>query len=128
MYDLTILVIYVLMSQKMNEQTNTSSNVLTNLDTWGSWYGKRHTVWFPVDPEAIKTRSEAVNVIYLTSYRMDDENYYMGEKWREIFNNPENQKILPEYKFVAKYTFNKSDNYENEDGRAVLLIKKDADK
>ena len=120
--------IYQQMAVKLKDSTDQNSVVVTNLDTWGSWYGERKTVWYPVDPEMIVPYKENINYIYLTSYKMDDENYYMGKKWREIFDNPENQKVLPEYKFVARYTFSSNDNFENEDGRAVLLIKKDADK
>ena len=54
---------------------------------------------------------------------MDDENYYMGEQWREIFENPEKQTILPDYEFVGEYEFSASDNYERENGRAMLLVR-----
>ena len=54
---------------------------------------------------------------------MDDDNYYMGKKWREIFENPEKQKILPNYMFVGEYKFEAKDNYENENGKAILLKK-----
>lgn len=116
--------IYVQMSYKLKETTNANGVVLTNLDTWGSWYGERKTVWFPLKPEMILPVENNINYIYLTSYKMDDDNYYMGKEWREIFNNPKLQKILINYKFVGEYQFKADDNYERENGRAVLLVRK----
>jgi 4-amino-4-deoxy-L-arabinose transferase-like glycosyltransferase len=113
--------IYVEMSLKLKDITDKDSIVLTNLDTWGSWYGERKTVWFPLEPSMILTKENEIKYIYLTSYKIDDENYYMGENWREIFNNPDKQKILKDYKFVSEYRFNAEENYERENGRAVLL-------
>lgn len=120
--------IYVLQSRILKEVTDKDDIILTNLDTWGSWYGERKTVWFPLDPPMILGKEKDIKYIYLTSYKMDDENYYMGDKWREIFNNPKDQEVLPNYKFVGEYEFKADDNYEKENGRAVLLVKIDETK
>ncbi|WKZ25975.1 MAG: glycosyltransferase family 39 protein [bacterium] len=116
--------IYVEMSYKLKEVTTDDMVIVTNLDTWGSWYGERKTIWFPLEPDMILPVSENIDAIYLTSYKMDDENYYMGENWREIFENPESQTILTDYEFVGEYEFSANDNYERESGRAILLVKK----
>lgn len=113
--------IYAEMSYKLKEVTNKEAVTLTNLDTWGSWYGERKTIWFPLEPSMILPVQENIDYIYLTSYKMDDENYYMGKEWREIFTNSKNQKILPDYKYVGEYEFKATDNYERENGKAVLL-------
>ncbi len=115
--------IYAEMSYKLKEITGKEDVILTNLDTWGSWYGERKTVWFPLTPNHLSGSDSKIDYIYLTSYKMDDDNYYMGEEWREIFENPKNQKILPNYKFVGEYEFKAGDNYERENGRAVLLVR-----
>lgn len=113
--------IYVVMSYKLKEITGTDDVVVTNLDTWGSWYGERKTIWFPVEPNFILKDELNIKYIYLTSYKMNDENYYMGQNWREIFLKPEDQTMLKNYKFVSEYRFDAKENYENEEGRAVLL-------
>ncbi|MFZ3301248.1 MAG: glycosyltransferase family 39 protein [Microgenomates group bacterium] len=115
--------IYVEMSYKLKEITNKDMVIVTNLDTWGSWYGERKTIWFPLDPSMILPVQDNIDAIYLTSYKMDDENYYMGEAWREIFESPEKQTILPDFKFVGEYEFKSENNYERENGRAVLLMR-----
>jgi hypothetical protein len=115
--------IYVQMSLKLKEITGDKDVVLTNLDTWGSWYGERKTIWFPLEPSMFLPVQDNIDAIYLTSYKMDDENYYMGEKWREVFNNPKNQKNLPDFKFVGEYEFQSENNFERENGRAVLLVR-----
>lgn len=116
--------IYVEMSYKLKEITNKDMVIVTNLDTWGSWYGERKTVWFPLEPSMILPVQENIDAIYLTSYKIDDENYYMGETWREVFNNPEEQTILPDFEFVGEYEFKAENNYERENGRAILLERK----
>lgn len=116
--------IYAEMSYKLKEITGKDDVIVTNLDTWGSWYGERKTIWFPLEPGMILPVKDNIDYIYLTSYKMDDENYYMGKEWREIFNNPEKQTILPDYEFVAEYEFKAEDNYERENGRAALLVRR----
>ena len=93
--------IYVQMSYKLKEITGKDNVVVTNLDTWGSWYGERKTIWFPLEPSMVLPVKDNVDYIYLTSYKKDDENYYMGKEWREIFENPEKQTRLPDYKCVG---------------------------
>jgi len=116
--------IYVILSQKLKEDTKKDDVIITNLDTWGSWYGDRKTVWFPLEPKMIYSINQNFDAIYLTSYKIDDANYYMGESWREIYDNPQKQKVLSEYKFVKEIKINASENYENQDARGVLLIKR----
>lgn len=114
--------VYVMLSEKLKENTKDGDVIVTNLDTWGSWYGERTTVWFPIKPEML--HGEKFDAIYLTSYKIDDQNYYMGDGWREIFENPENQKTLPSYKFVKKFEINASENYERLDARSILFVRK----
>lgn len=115
--------VYVLLSEKLKTDTNIDDFILTNLDTWGSWYGERKTIWFPLTTKMLSTSKANIKYIYLTSYKIDDENYYMGESWREIFNDPMNQTILPEYKLLKEYKIEAVENYENETARAILLVK-----
>jgi 4-amino-4-deoxy-L-arabinose transferase-like glycosyltransferase len=129
--------VYAKLSEVLKKDTNENDVILTNLDTWGSWYGQRKTVWFPLEPKMIidsKKGEIPFDAIYLTSYRMDDPNYYMGEGWREIFENPEDfskwtcdgcDKIAKEFKLKGIYKVNSADVYEREQAKAILLIKKD---
>ncbi|OGM78095.1 hypothetical protein A2375_01245 [Candidatus Woesebacteria bacterium RIFOXYB1_FULL_31_120] len=115
--------VYAVLSYKLKEITDPSDIILTNLDTWGSWYGERKTVWFPLEPSMIIPVMDKIDAIYLTSYLIDDENYYMGINWREMFNNPKTQTVLKNFKFVGEYTFKAEDNYQRQDAKAVLFIK-----
>jgi hypothetical protein len=128
--------VYFVLSQILKENTNPNQVVVTNLDTWGSWYGERRTVWFPLEPKKLIDPSSGkipFDAIYLTSYLIDDENYYMGDEWRLIFNNPNDSrkwtcegcdKIAEEFKLKNIYTINPDMDKERVDVRAVLLIKK----
>lgn len=117
--------IYAVMSYKLKEITDPDKVIVTNLDTWGSWYGERKTIWFPLEPSMIIPVEDKIDAIYLTSYLIDDENYYMGENWRKIFENPKDQRILENYKYVGTYEFMAEDNYQKQNGKAVLLIRND---
>jgi hypothetical protein len=128
--------VYVVLSQILKANTNPSQVIVTNLDTWGSWYGERKTVWFPLEPGQLinpSTGKIPFDAIYLTSYLIDDANYYMGSDWRMIFNNPTDpkkwtcdgcQEIAKEFKLERTYSVPKSDDYDNIDANAILLVKK----
>ena len=128
--------VYVVLSQILKTNTSPNDVVVTNLDTWGSWYGERKTVWFPIEPKQLidqTTGKIPFDAIYLTSYLIDDQNYYMNNDWRQIFNNPTDSKkwtcdgcneIAKEFTLKGVYTINSSDDYERQDSKAVLLVRK----
>lgn len=128
--------VYAELAYKLRDNTTKNEVVLTNLDTWGTWYGERKTVWFPLTPNQIidpKTGKIPFDAIYLTSYLIDDQNYYMGADWREIFNNPTDSKkwicdgcgeIAKEFTLKGIYKISASEDYERQDASAILLIKK----
>lgn len=121
--------VYVLMSWKLKEETQPGDFIITNLDAWGSWYGERKTMWFPLEPDHLDTGGvNHIDAIYLTSYLIDDENYYMGDAWRQIFKDPkniDNKFIRENFEFAGEYIFPASEVYEKYDARAVLLLRKD---
>lgn len=122
--------VYVELGKILLENTTPDDLIVTNLDTWGSWYGERKTVWFPLKPDMLKNPKNGLNpfdAIYLTSYLIDDENYYMGPEWRQIFDNPqdiENDFIRENFVFVQEFKINADSVYEKYDARAILLTKK----
>ena len=128
--------VYVELSKTLKKNTEPDDVVITNLDTWGSWYGERKTVWFPLEPKQIlnpDTGEIPFDAIYLTSYKMDDANYYMGEGWRMIFENPKDStkwdcegcnKIADEYKLKGIYSLDAGNVYELQNAKAILLIHK----
>lgn len=128
--------VYVQLSYILRDNTEVDKIVVTNLDTWGSWYGERKTVWFPLNPKQLinsETGEIPFDAIYLTSYLIDDENYYMGKSWRQILNNPESPEkwtcdgctdIANEFKLQGVYNVASTEVYERQNASAVLLIKK----
>ncbi len=128
--------VYVELAHVLKENTDENQVVVTNLDTWGSWYGKRKTVWFPLEPKQLinpKNGEIPFDAIYLTNYKMDDPNYYMGKEWRMIFENPQNPEkwecdgcfeIAKNYTLKVIYKISPGDVYEKEEGVGVLFVKK----
>ena len=58
---------------------------------------------------------------------IDDENYYMGEGWKQIFadpNNIENEYLNNTYELVGEFNIEPSETYEKTEGRAILLVRK----
>lgn len=129
-YDKNKPPIYVRLASEVKNKIPNTSIVLTNLDTWGSWYGNKSTVWYPFKPEMIKPedgQKNIYNAIYLTSYLMDDNNYYMGDEWRQIFYNPENIEndfIRENYQLIEIIEIPAEETYEKQAARAVLLVRK----
>jgi hypothetical protein len=127
--------VYVELSKILKENTEPNQVIVTNLDTWGTWYGERKTVWFPLEPKQLidkRTQTIPFDAIYLTSYKIDDPNYYMGKDWRVIFENPKDKtkwkcdgcdKIAEEYELKGVYQIEPSKNYERIEAKAILLVK-----
>jgi 4-amino-4-deoxy-L-arabinose transferase-like glycosyltransferase len=127
---------YVVLSLILKDNTIPNQIVITNLDTWGSWYGDRKTVWFPLEPDQLidpATGKIPFDSIYLTSYLIDDQNYYMGTNWREIFDNPKDstkwtcngcQEITKEFKLKGVYFVSANNDYERQDTNSILLVRK----
>lgn len=128
--------VYVELSKILKENTTPNDIVITNLDTWGSWYGERKTVWFPMEPKQLidpSTNEIPFDAIYLTSYKIDDANYFMGEGWKMIFENPKDSskwkcdgcdEIAEKYTLKGIYKVDSTNVYEREDATSILLIKK----
>ena len=129
--------IYVQLSYILRDNTKSDDVIVTNLDTWGTWYGERTTVWFPIEPKQLinsVTGEIPFDSIYLTSYKIDDENYYMGESWRLIFNNPDSPEkwicegcrvIAQNFELQEIYQVSAVDSFEKQEAKAILLIKND---
>jgi 4-amino-4-deoxy-L-arabinose transferase-like glycosyltransferase len=127
--------VYVELSKILKENSNSDDVVITNLDTWGSWYGERKTIWFPLEPKQLidpATGEIPFDAIYLTSYLMDDQNYYMGESWREIFLNPTTpskwtcegcELVAKEFKLKGVYKVESDRDYERSTVTSILLSK-----
>lgn len=128
--------VYVGLSRILLDNTDPNQIVVTNLDTWGSWYGERKTIWFPLEPKLLidpKTNEIPFDAIYLTSYLIDDENYYMGREWRQILDNPADSRkwvcdgcaeISREFKLKGVYEIAADQDYERQDAKGVLLVRK----
>ncbi len=122
--------VYVLLSEKLKELTHPDDIVVTNLDTWGSWYGQRRTVWYPLRPDQLipEDGGKIADAVYITSYKMDDLNYKMGEEWRQILKDPKipgNEFISKNYALKSIIEISASENYNKETARGILLVKKD---
>jgi hypothetical protein len=128
--------VYAKLAYILRDNTSKYQTIITNLDTWGSWYGERKTVWFPLEPKQLidpATGKIPFDAIYLTSYKIDDQNYYMGADWRKIFENPNDSKawtcdgcveIAKEFKLKGVYKIPASEDYEKQDANAILLVRK----
>ena len=122
--------VYVKLAKILKENTKTTDYIVTNLDTWGTWYGKRKTIWFPIEPNQLVPKEgteNEISAIYLTSYKMDDSDYFMGDSWRKMFLNPENlenEYLAENFKLAGKYEVPGSETYEGESASAVLFVRK----
>ncbi len=128
--------VYVVLSQILRENTDKNDLIVTNLDTWGSWYGERKTVWYPLEPEQLidpVSGTIPFDAVYLTSYLIDDQNYYMGAGWRQIFDNPDNPKkwlcngcgkLAQEFVVKSAYIVDSGDDYEKQGAHALLLVRR----
>jgi len=123
--------VYVKLAQILHENTESDDLVITNLDTWGTWYGERKTIWFPLEPSQLvplEGKDLAASAIFLTSYKMDDKSSYMGEAWREIFYHPEELKgpfFAKNFVLEKKFEIEPEETYEREGATAILLTRRE---
>ena len=94
-----------------------------------SRYGERKTIWYPMYPQMLidHPQREIIDGIYLTSYLIDDSNYYMGAEWREIYVQPEqinNEYLSSNFEVKKIINIDAKEVYENIPARAVLLVKR----
>ena len=120
---------YVLLSQELKKHTDADDVVLTNLDTWSSWYGERKSIWLPNSISSVSGLSEklTVNTIYVTNYLANDENYLLGEDWKALLENPESIKetSLSSFSDYTLVSIEASETYENIDAHGVIFKRKD---
>lgn len=122
--------VYVKLAQILRENTEPDDLIITNLDTWGTWYGERKTIWFPYEPSQLippEGKNLAVDAIFLTTYKINDESSFMGENWREIFYKPENLQdpfLAKNFVFKEKFEVKSNQTYEKEGAEAILLVRK----
>lgn len=110
------------LSQKLSQEVGSGQLVITNLDAWASWYFGLTTMWFPLEPKQLITPSPNgpqlghVSYIYLTEYKMNEGDFYMGESWREALYHPErlikNDPIFSHFKVKKRFTVKADENYE----------------
>jgi hypothetical protein len=86
-----------------------------------------------IDPATRNLPAGRQEIPFDASYLIDDQNYYMGSEWRLIFNNPDDSQkwtctgcpeIAKEFTLKNIYSVSPNDNYERQDAKAILLIKK----
>ena len=122
--------VYIQLSWILKENTKPSDLIITSLVTWGSWYGERKSIWYPLEPRQLIPPQEKelkIDAIYLTSYKMDDESYYMGQDWRAVFSNPEELEdpfFAKNFKLAGKFKIEPEETYERQGATAILLIRK----
>lgn len=117
---------YVLLSQFLRDHTSSSDTIVTNLDTWGSWYGERKTIWFPLMPQDLTLSPVPIDAIFLTSYLIDDENYYMGQEWRQAFESPHDLKdpyLISHYHYVDSIQLSADAVHEKQSVKGLLFIR-----
>lgn len=122
--------IYVLLSEKLKLHTEHDDVIVTNLDTWGTWYGDRKTIWLPLKPEQlIPSKGDlTIDAVYITNYLIDDENYYLGDKWREILNDPVkiNESVHGiEFEGYEVIEISQEETFENIPAEGVIIWRKD---
>lgn len=118
---------YAVLSDELKKRTENYDIVLTNLDTWASWYGERKSVWLPHSITYLEDIKDylSANTIFVTDYLADDENYLLGEDWKGLLENPEsiNDTFLSAFNSYEIITIPASDTYENIELKAVLFKK-----
>lgn len=89
--------VYQILGDVVREYTNPQDVVVTNLDAWGSWYGERKTVYYPIKPDDLLKLSDYAKIDALLIF----ENLFVDEpgwlNWLDLITNP---KDFDDFKFI----------------------------
>lgn len=120
------------LGETLGKLTDKEVVAVTNLDTWGSWYGKRKTVLLPLNMEDLKTLDQnlGVQAVYLTDYQRNNENHPLQGEWGTLYDTPEKieDSYFKEHFSLAKEgTISALEVYENNSYTYKLWIKNNND-
>lgn len=109
--------------------TNKEDIVITNIDTWGSWYGMRRTILIPSGLDGIKNldKSMGISAIFLSDFQRDNTDHPLTGEWGVMFDTPEkisDQYILDNFELEKVASFSSQEVYENKPFTYKLWIKK----
>ena len=128
-YNLDKPPVYALFGGELKAVTGEDDVILTNLDTWGSWYGERKTIWLPVEPAklVVADKQTTYDAIFLTDYLADDENHYLGEEWKSLLDDPAGATeglLEGNFEYVETIYAEADEVFENTAFKAVLFLRK----
>lgn len=106
------------LGEKVGLNSGKNDLVVTNLDTWGSWYGKRKTVLIPVNLSDLEKLDKAkrVDIIFLTDFQKDNEDHPLNNEWEKMFvgsNEVSSKYILDNFVNTKSGKVSSSEVYEN---------------
>ncbi|MCL5409248.1 MAG: glycosyltransferase family 39 protein [Patescibacteria group bacterium] len=97
--------------------SSSNSVVVTNLDTWGSWYGDRKTILIPLTADQLEQmdKIQHIDVIFLTDYQKDNENHPLTGVWQTLYDHQVMTKnfVTSNFHLQATGTMKATDVYEN---------------
>lgn len=105
-----------LLGQKLGHETSIEGIIITNLDSWGSWYGNRNTMLIPLDLTQLEQLDQSLNIgaIYLTDFQKENEDHPLRGEWEDMYNQKiSNKFILENFKLQKIGTISAEENYEN---------------
>lgn len=121
---------YVLLSEEYKNKFPTTGLVLTNLDTWLSWYGETKSMWLPLEPNMLPSDTQAaagIEAVFLTNYLAEDDNYRLSEAWQRLLQSPESiseTELGNEFEYVGRVDLESQKVYENKKYFGVIFMKK----
>ena len=60
---------YQIMGETFRENSQSQDIVVTNLDAWGSWYGGRKTIYYPIKPDDLSGLSNYTKIDALLIFK-----------------------------------------------------------
>lgn len=108
-----------LLAEKMNQFTSEQDLIVTNLDSWGGWYGQRKNVLIPPQESDLQRidKINRINLMYLTDFQKDNADHPLTGIWGDLFYNsplPNNSFIQQNFNLVKVATISAQENYEKQ--------------
>lgn len=116
---------HYVIAKKLTKEIKENSTIVTNLDTWATWYGRINSIIIPLERENFLRVDKTVkaDAIALTDFQKDNEDHPLTGFWEKLFFSPETKDVYIQdnFKKRTEIIIDKNEVYENQQYKIVIL-------
>lgn len=115
------------LGQVLSDRFEKGDIIVTNLDSWGGWYGDKKNYLIPLDFDQLDKLDQhsRIQAIYLTDFQIDNPDHPLSGDWDKLFNsNAGNDFITDNFVLTEDVVISADQVYERQSYRYKIWIRK----